>query len=103
LAKPVTLEACIVDLKPTSALMRIDSALFELDLRRVHNTDVRLQAGDCVDISGEDRGNQAGLRREFPQASWLVEANSIQEVDQSSAPNREDKGDDGGDDGGGGG
>jgi hypothetical protein len=33
-----------------------------------------LAPGDCVSLTGIDRDNQPGLRREFPQASWLVEA-----------------------------
>ncbi len=107
-AKPVTLEACIVDLKPsvakpTAALMKIDNALFELDLRGVRNADLSLQPGDCVDIAGDDRGTQAGLQRQFPQASWLVQATSVEELDRSTAPKSEDDGDSGGDDGGNGG
>ena len=77
-AKEVNYEACVVDRKPTSALMKLEEqALFELDLRPIPGTPFALKPGDCVTVTGIDRGNQPGLRREFPQASWLVEASVI--------------------------
>jgi hypothetical protein len=81
-AKEVTYEACVVDRKPTSALMNLgdDEVLFELDLRPIPNTPFALNPGDCVSVTGLDRDNEPGLRREYPQAGWLVEAATIAAV-----------------------
>src|SRR3954453_15770146 len=74
-AKEVTIEACVVDRKPTSALMSPgDDVLFEVDLRGVKNNQFAMKQDECVTIVGLDRDNEPGLRREFPQGSWLVEA-----------------------------
>ena len=80
-AKEVNYEACVVDRKPTSALMKLEEqALFELDLRPIPDTPFALKPGDCVTVTGLDRDNEPGLRREFPQASWLVEAAKISDT-----------------------
>jgi hypothetical protein len=81
-AREVTYEACVVDRRPTAALMKLsgDQALFELDLRPIPGTPFALKPGECVTVTGIDRDNEPGLRREFPQASWLVEAAVIQDV-----------------------
>jgi hypothetical protein len=78
----VTYEACVADRKPTSALMKLgdDQALFELDLRPLPGTPFALRPGDCVTVTGLDRDNDPGLRREYPQAGWLVEAAKISAV-----------------------
>jgi hypothetical protein len=78
-AQVVTYEACVVERKPSSALMTLgERVLFELDLRGVPSTPFALRAGECVTVQGLARDSEPGLRREFPQASWLVEAQSIQ-------------------------
>jgi hypothetical protein len=78
-AKEVTIEACVVERKPTSALMELygDPVLFELDLRPIPGTPFALSPDDCVTVTGQDRDNERGLRREFPQAGWVVEATDI--------------------------
>jgi hypothetical protein len=83
-AAEVTYAACVVDRKPTSALMQLtgDIALFELDLRPIPGTPFALDPGECVTVTGLDRGTEPGLRREFPRAGWLVEAHVIA-ADQS--------------------
>jgi hypothetical protein len=88
-AKEVTIEACVVERKPTSALMTPgDHVLFELDLRGVPNTPFALKQDECVTVIGLDRDNEPGLRREFPQGSWLVEAQLIQPPSNQSPRNR---------------
>ena len=78
----VTYEACVVTRRPTAALMShvADRALFELDLRPIPGTPFALRPDDCVTVTGLDRGTGAGLRREFPQADWLIEAWAIEEI-----------------------
>src|SRR5437764_1489940 len=61
-AKPVSLEACVVDRKPTSALMKIDTTPFEVDLRGIHNTDDSLDPREWVAINGANCDNEPGLR-----------------------------------------
>ena len=78
-AQTVAYEACVVERRPTAALMAqvVDRALFELDLRLVPATPFALRPDECVLVIGFDRGGGAGLRREFPQADWLIEAVAI--------------------------
>ena len=57
--------------------LAFDRALFELDLRLVPDAPFALKPDECVIVSGFDRGTGDGLRREFPQASWLIEAVAI--------------------------
>ena len=65
-AKAVTIEACVIARKPTSALMSPgDKVLFEVDLRGVPNSQFALQQDECVTIVGLDRDDEPGLR-EFP-------------------------------------
>ena len=94
-AKEVSYEACVADRKPTSALMKLDEqALFELDLRPIPGTPFALKPGDCVTVTGLDRDNEPGLRREFPQASWLVEAATISDAKSHLNPSRTSNQDD---------
>jgi hypothetical protein len=102
-AKDVAYEACVVDRRPTAALMTLgEQVLFELDLRQVASTPFALRPGDCVTVFGLDRDNEPGLRREFPQASWLVEAQVIaatkSHLNPSSSSNNQDDDDDEDDD-----
>ena len=78
-AQTVTYEGCVVQRVPTAALMMLagDGSHFELDLRSIQGNSFALTPGECVTVSGLDRDNEPGLRREFPQAGWLVEAQSI--------------------------
>ena len=88
-AKEVTIEACVVDRKPTSALMSPgDDVLFEVDLRGVKNNQFAMKQDECVTVVGLDRDNEPGLRREFPQGGWLVEAQVIQAPSDRSPRNR---------------
>jgi hypothetical protein len=58
---------------------------------------VGLKPDDCIRIVGLDRGNEAGLRRVYPQGGWLVEAHSVdvvREPDRARGrgnPNEDDK------------
>lgn len=87
-AREVSYEACVADRTPTAALMKIDQTLFELDLRPIPATPFALKPGDCVTVTGLDRDNEPGLRREFPQASWLVEAAKISDAKSHLNPAR---------------
>jgi hypothetical protein len=96
-ARLVSMDVCIVDRKPTSALAVPvgDIVQFELDLRAVGNTPYALKPGECVAIEGLDRDNEPGLRREFPQGAWLVEAYAISgPVDHTVRPRRSNNNDD---------
>jgi hypothetical protein len=77
----VTIEACVVRRNPTSALMRavFDGVLFELDLRGIPDTPFALQPDECVLVHGRNRDNQPGLRREFVEGLFLVEARLIED------------------------
>ena len=81
-AEEVIYDACVVYRRPTSALMShvLDRALFEVDLRLVPDSPFALLPDDCVRVTGRDRGNEPGLRREFPQAGWVIEAWAISEI-----------------------
>jgi hypothetical protein len=81
-AQEVTYEACVVERRPTAALMQhvADRALFELDLRGIPGTPFALRPEECVTVTGRDRGGEPGLRREFPQAGWLIEAWAISDI-----------------------
>jgi hypothetical protein len=88
-AREVTIEACVVERKPTSALMTPgDQVFFEVDLRGVANNQFAMNPDECVTIVGLDRDNEPGLRREFPKGSWLVEAQVIQAPSSPSPRNR---------------
>jgi hypothetical protein len=93
-AGEVTYDACVVERHPTAALMRLegDVALFELDLRPVPGQPFALSPGDCVTVTGIDRDNQPGLRREFSQASWLVEAAKISDEKSHLNPSSQRRG-----------
>ena len=80
---PVLYEACVLERKPTSAFMSMvfDRATFELDLRLIPNTPFALHPDECVVVTGIDRGHGDGLRREFPQANWLIEAVAISGIE----------------------
>jgi hypothetical protein len=82
-ADVVDYEACVVERRPSAALMAMvmDRTLFELDLRSVPATPFALQPDDCVVVTGIDRGSGAGLRREFPRADWLIEAVAISSIE----------------------
>lgn len=78
-ARAVSYEACVVERVPTAALMMLagDGSHFELDLRTVQSNPFALAPGECVTVTGLDRDNEPGLRREYPRAAWLVEAQVI--------------------------
>ena len=82
-AQEVTYEGCVVERRPAAALMEhvADRALFEVDLRPIPGTPFALRPEECVIVTGWfHRADEPGLRREFPEAGWLIEAWAISDV-----------------------
>jgi hypothetical protein len=95
-AKNVTIEACVVDRKPTAALMDAgDKIYFEVGLSNVLNSPYNVKVDDCFKIQGLDRDNEPGINRQYPQGGWYVEAYSIDDpADHVNKPRRTDKDED---------
>jgi hypothetical protein len=90
--KDVSLDACVAERKETAALMKSsDGDLVEVDLTTVRNSPFALKPDDCVKVRGIVPDNQGSLRRQFPQAGYLIQAYAIEDAEDHLNPTREPK------------